>query len=102
MSDYTVDRDVPLPPEHGKAGKYGKLKYPWNQMSIGDSFAVPIPEGTKYPTKMIQSVRLAGLNYIRRHGIENTTCVVYVRNETEGGVKSRYIRAWWMEKTNEG
>ena len=94
MSDYTVDRDVPLPPSHGKAGKSGKLKYPWDRMSAGDSFTVPIPIGDGYPTKMIQSVRLAGLNYIRRHGIKNMTCVAYVVDE----VPATAIRAWWVEK----
>lgn len=109
MSNYTVDKDVPLPPDHGKAGKSGRLKYPWDRMSAGDSFTIPIPFGTDNPIKILQSVRLAGLNYIRRHGIKNMTCVAYVvsqqkrvpdpdQDDYTDVIIPGEIRAWWVKR----
>jgi hypothetical protein len=73
-------------------------------MSVGNSFAVPIPDNSSSIeiAKMILSMRTSGFNYINRHSIHNTMCVVYqvseTRNDLRSGFKSKYIRAWWMEK----
>ena len=110
MSNYTVDKDVPLPPDHGKAGKSGRLKYPWDRMSAGDSFTIPIPFGTDNLIKIVQSVRSAGIMYIRRNEIKNMIYVAYVTEPYPRQVpdpdQDDYtdmmipgeIRAWWVER----
>lgn len=41
MSQFTIDKGVPLPP-HRPSGGMGRLPtYPWHQMEVGDSFFVP-------------------------------------------------------------
>lgn len=42
---YTVESGVPMPPEPRGGGRMKPLKYPVEQMKVGDSFFVPKAEG---------------------------------------------------------
>ena len=105
MSEYRIEKDIPIPLEYRGERYTRKLKYPWNVMNVGDSFAIPIPVNTtsKKIGQMILSARTSGFNYINRHCIAGVECVAYQVAETEwgkprGGFKSQYIRVWWRKK----
>lgn len=68
-----IDKDVPMP--KAKA----KLKYPFNEMNVGDSFEVPC---TKEESKAMQ-IKLASSSgmYGRKYGAKFTT------RQSENGIR---------------
>lgn len=75
-----IDKGVPFPPG---ASRGPIPKYPWGEMAVGDSFAVPLDDRTPmtHPTR-----RAAGL-WASRHGVRFAT-----RTVTENG--ERVVRVW--------
>ena len=57
MTEYKLEKNVPLPNDLEYMG--AKRKYPWLEMEVGDSFA--IPEGRH------ESVRTASAAWVLRH-----------------------------------
>ena len=76
MTNYRVEKGVPLPLS---AGQKGKNKYPWYEMEVGDSFFVP---GDKRG-----SVHNSASGIKSRTGLCFSCSVV-----TENGVKG--VRVW--------
>lgn len=64
---YKIDKDVPRP-----ACGSGVRHFPFNEMEVGDSFAIPFAEA--------QRVRTAATNYGIKHGIKFS--VLKVDSET--------------------
>ena len=83
MSEYTVDKNVPIPP-YGKEGP--PCKYPWYQMEPGDSFFArgEAPLYTLLPA--------AGHNWCAQY---RPDCTVTIR-KVKGGV-----RVWMVKKEAE-
>jgi len=76
-----MDKGVPIP-------KRRKSKYPILDMFVGDSFAVPVPEG-RNPRRVQSSINTA-CNKIKTDGEKFTT-----RSLVEDG--ERVIRCWRVE-----
>ena len=76
-----VDKNVPLPEPYSRCGRQGK--YPWQQMSVGDSFAI------RYVDKTTRDrfASAAGY-YAKRHGRKHTIRDI----PSENGV--RVLRVW--------
>ena len=77
MTDYKIEKGVPLPPG---AGRKGRNKYPWYEMEVGDSCFLPDADP--------RAVSQAASNVARRNnGLRFATRAV-----TENGVKG--VRVW--------
>lgn len=44
---FSIERGFPMPSL--KRGRKGPMKYPFEKMAVGDSFVVPVPDGTALP-----------------------------------------------------
>lgn len=66
MSDYKIEKNVPMPNGTGK----GWTKYPWHEMAVGDSFLIEKPTLTKlgFPRVYagISNVRYAPKKFTQR------------------------------------
>jgi len=68
--EFVIEQDVPLPPKHiGTAPR--PPKYPFAEMSVGESFAVPLGE-EKAGSNYVSAIRLrsAATNFKKRHTAE--------------------------------
>ncbi len=100
MPYYSIDHDVPLPPV--------KLKPPFADMVVGDSFFVPTPEREQSKTGRL--LARVGMKYALQHeGVEFSTWPafrealdaddfpfyqVYRRTQEDGPNYIRGIRVW--------
>ena len=41
MTEIKIEIGIPIPPVEGVKKGHRKLRYPWKDMEVGDSFAVP-------------------------------------------------------------
>lgn len=65
MSSFPVDDHIPMPNNAG-----GRVRYPWKQMGIGQSFFVPnIPESTR--RGLPSAARYSGIKVVTRNVTEN-------------------------------
>lgn len=81
---YKIESDVPVPTKF--------LKYPWDQMGIGDSFAVPCagPAERKRTRCRLLS---AGGKWCRKHAPYRRVVVRAMENE---------VRVWMLRLSQEG
>ena len=65
---YEIEKGVPIPPD-GRGMQRGgvKCKYPWVDMSIGDSF-----EAGPYDPDLKNNVAAAASQYAKRNGVKFT------------------------------
>ncbi len=62
MSQFKVEKGIEIPAPNSVGSK---LMYPWNDMSVGDSFE--IPNCSQYQKN---SCKVAGRTYFERHGLK--------------------------------
>ena len=79
MSDFKIEKGIPAPPE--------RLRYPFREMKVGDSFFVPCSDEEKR--------RVA--NRMRSSASKRRGLGAFSLREVEGGV-----RAWKIEEENNG
>lgn len=82
--EFRVEKGVPRPKGYGSGNRRGK--YPWAQMEIGDSFAVPRSEEEHQLNYISRAASLWGKRNARKFSL---------RSLTENG--QRVIRIWWVE-----
>lgn len=82
MSEFKVEKGVPRPERSGNVARY-----PWAEMSDGDSFFVPYEPGRN---RHIQSGNLlaCGRGWFARR---NIPCEIVARKEADG------IRVWFFD-----
>ena len=87
-AQFMIDEGIPIPPKHG-GGSTRQPKYPFAQMEVGDSFAIPLGDkkvkGT-YTSAM--RLRSAATNFKRRN--DDNTWDFTVRTLVEEGL----VRIW--------
>lgn len=79
----TIDKDVPIP----TGGKGRPSEYPFDQMEVGDSFAIPL---TGEHNKSGQDLSASRLTSAARHRAVRLGFKFTVRTDKEAGV----ARAW--------
>lgn len=88
MSEYKVDKNVPLPENRGR--RWGTSVYPFRDMEVGDSFFVPA--SVEETVKVGKRIASAGTNRaLRKDGIYFTV------RKVEGGASDwsvRDVRQW--------
>lgn len=65
--DYEIEKGIPCPPNSAGTNNLGRTKYPFAEMSIGDSFAYP--QKTKHNTVGVTVCRAAkklGFKFVTR------------------------------------
>ena len=91
MSDFAVESGIEIPARTRKA----TTRYPWTEMSTGDSFFVPYPTdatpGDK--TKLMRAAGSAGSQWTKSH---RPTHTVSSRNVESNGVDG--FRVWMKLK----
>jgi hypothetical protein len=74
---FTIEKNVPIP---ASTRAVGASKYPWEQMTVGDSFAIPVsnlPSSDYRPTPT-EKLKKRGYRVQTRKLIENGQSVVRV------------------------
>lgn len=84
-----IEKNIPLPEHKPGAGKPNK--YPFAEMEIGDSFAVPIPRG-KSVSKARTSLHSAALSFTRYNNLNWT-----FKTGEEVVDRLAYVRIWRVE-----
>lgn len=74
---FKIEKDVPLAPHGNSRGGNGQRKYPVDQMSVGDSFFVPL--GTRTHVQVQSAIQRA----VNRYGAHGK----YTTRKVEGGVR---------------
>ena len=86
---YNVEKSVPIPTRE-RGGRRGETKYPWADMKIGDSFAVPArgPTKTLQQDKAQNSLATSARHWGLLHGSKDFK--VTTRLVDEG----KFVRCW--------
>jgi len=79
---YTIEKGIEMPARKGGSGRPGK--YPFSDMEVGDSFAVPVDDDQDVETRK-QTVSNCARTWAKRNSLERTFSVREV-----GGV----LRCW--------
>lgn len=83
---YDIQDDIAIPANR-TAG--ARLKYPFDQLAIGQSFAVPVADGD-YADKAKQRMGGAALAWTKRNGVTDRSFTVRVVDTYEGAE----VRVW--------
>ena len=69
-----IEKGVPVPPKSRNGGR--KLKYPFDQMEVGDSFAANAPQNTVLSSARAYARRNPGMTFTTRE-IDKKSCRVW-------------------------
>lgn len=70
MAEIVIEKNVPVP-----SGRQPKKYFPFDKMEIGDSFAVPVPEGAQVG-EFSAKVRTHAINWGRQNGAKFSVLLV--------------------------
>jgi hypothetical protein len=65
MSEFKIEKDIPLPPRKSSSGR--TAKYPWRWMEVGDSFLVPgLERASQFSGRAGKTARTLGIKIATR------------------------------------